>query len=220
MTLERVKSKTYIPTYRYGNVYITAAEEILFLHIEHLPSFLFMKFHENRLFVALDSGEGFERVPIRKWKENGIHMASIRLPKSMVQFRKHLIQFSAVGVTAGGNLATDVCIIERTTEFPKALIDRFVFNATNLCSIETTESEGNVKVEDDSPVSSKLYIDNKLVCVRTFDFKSNKCQFGYTTLKSDHIRAVANAYRFLNYDNKHVSEVFLGDSKIETRIVP
>lgn len=218
--LNRVKSRIYIPEYRSKNIHLNAIGEIAFLAVENLPACLFMSFSNKKLFIASIPMPGYERCGITKTKKNGRVVANMKLPKSMAYMKDSLIGMTAEGfrkvkisnAATGDVLVCDVEVIDRDNA-PKTLLDRFIFNTADLCSVNSHEEEGDVRVEDNSPVESRLYIKGELACIRKFNFEKNSCTFHYTTSSDEVIKMVSQSYAFLNYDNRHVTEEFTSPNR-------
>lgn len=209
--LERVASKVYIPSMRHGNMYITAVGEIVFLSTENMPASLFMMYDGKKLHISAVSLPKYEQCSIAKWRDGGRSMASMKMPKSMNCHCSSLLKFTAVGFISGV-LVSEVHVVTRDSK-PKSLVDRFVFNSSEMCAIDTREEDGDVCVEDNSPLESMLYIGGELVCVRQFDFAKNACTMQFATKSLDKIKKVSESYRYLTYDNRHVREQFTGKAK-------
>jgi len=199
-----VQTRVLIPFKKNRVLYVSECDEFgIFMGVDFGHDKVYLKYNGAHLLLSYTKVNGYELCKIVD--VNG--KRTYRLPRSMSDMSNSLLRITGSGFARQTYIFT-VDVIEKGAT-PTTLLDRFIFNSADICSIGYDESDGIYTVKETGVDKSLLYKDDDLICERTFDFANNTCTFDYSLTCYQQLFHAAESYKCLNYNNEEINENFV-----------
>jgi hypothetical protein len=148
-------------------------------------------------------------------KEKKSNTVLIKMPRTMMKLQSKLLSFKMDSFFNEGVCFRVEAISKidfRKTEDKKTIVDKFVFDSSELCCFAADEHENNWYVITTNPNKMVLQNNGVDICERSFVIGNNDlCVLRYKTIDYDIIKEVSKSYKYLTqFQNKNIIEEFHG----------